>query len=176
MRIAGCRQLHVDVDQPICRRAGHRLRSELPQQLLHVCVSRKTGAAEGRDPGIPGSSSKPGKQGRADASALPGVGNGHSHLRSLPLRMEADIARDADDLTARGDRDQRLMITVVDLGEVGDLAGGQPSDRGEEAPIAGLVAEVFEGPYEGRPIRRCDRGTRSSLPSLVAIRSAASSP
>ena len=51
-------------------------------------------------------------------------------------------------LVASVDGDQRLVVVVVDVGEVGQLVAGQPDHRPEEAQLARLRAHPRESAVE----------------------------
>ena len=72
--------------------------------------------------------------------------------------VNPDEAPDADRLArVAHDRDQRLVVVVVDLGEVGQRAVCEAIDRREEASIAGLGGEVREALGEPFLVAGLDR-------------------
>src|SRR5581483_4020593 len=66
-------------------------------------------------------------------------------LRAGRIVLGADVAGHADTLTRTGvDGDQRLVVMVVDLGEVAKLGLGEATMRGQEPPVTRLVAQTLE--------------------------------
>ena len=57
---------------------------------------------------------------RADASSLPAVGDDEGHL-CVARSGDAVVPADTDDVVS-GEREQRLTVVMVDMGEVHDLA------------------------------------------------------
>lgn len=72
---------------------------------------------------------------------------------SASLGSRTDPARHANTLAA-GDieRDQRLVIMMIDVGQVVELRVAQLRDRSEEAPPARSDAESLEALHEPRTI------------------------
>jgi hypothetical protein len=69
--------------------------------------------------------------------------------------VEADEARDSDAATAdRIERRERLVVVMVDLGEVAQLRVAQLRKRREEAAIARLRAQAREARDQERLVGR----------------------
>jgi hypothetical protein len=61
----------------------------------------------------------------ADAVSLPVVDHGDGQLGNTVIDRRANVARDSDPFVARGvDRDESLVVVMVDLGEVAQLGVG----------------------------------------------------
>jgi hypothetical protein len=70
---------------------------------------------------------------RADSTALPLVHDLEGDLRGRLVLRVADEPGDAHGLTTQpGHRDERLVVVVVDVGEVAQLGTGQAPLRDEE--------------------------------------------
>ena len=97
------------------------------------------------------------QQQRPEAPFPPVVGDGDGGLREPRPVAQPDEARDSH--TAAGDgveRRQRLVIVMVDLGEVAQLRLAELRQRGEEAAIARLRAQTREALGQERLVRRLD--------------------
>lgn len=82
----------------------------------------------------------------SEPSSLPFVDDGHGELGLLRAVVVAHVPGDADALASqRVDGDERFVIRVVDLREVGQLARRELRLRAQEAEVARLLREVPEG-------------------------------
>jgi len=96
-------------------------------------------------------------QQRPHAPALPIVEHRDRHLGG-PRVVEPHVARHADHLCAVwADSDERLVVAVIDLGEVGQVLFGEALDRVQEAAIARFGAQSLETSSEQSLVRRLDR-------------------
>ena len=100
-------------------------RSQGLQQPTHGPVVGQHERGELGDAFVPGAFGQPLQQHPANPTSLPGLEDRHSNLRAVGPFAIADVAGDADALAASLiDREQRLVIPVVDFGEVAQLGGG----------------------------------------------------
>ncbi len=84
-------------------------------------------------------------EGLADSAALPGLEDCESDLGAVAALGVTDVAGDADASVALGiDRHERLVIVVVDLGQVAQLGGSQRPVRTQEAAVDRLAAALLE--------------------------------
>jgi hypothetical protein len=91
----------------------------------------------------------------ANAAMLPAVDHRDCHLSRLEVVLQADVARDPDRRAwLRRERDQRVVMPVVDPHEPADVAGAEDGLRREEALEARTLAEVVEGEHEGPAVGR----------------------
>ncbi len=85
------------------------------------------------------------EQRRAQPAALRVVGDRHRRLGEAAILAVAHEAGHADPAPVGGvERDQRLVVVVVDLGQVRELGVGEPGLRREEPAIARLGAQALE--------------------------------
>jgi hypothetical protein len=104
-------------------------------------LSRSIDRAKAADSGAPGALGKRRHQGRAHAAALPLVDHLDRHLGLVEL-LQADVAGDPDGRPRRRrERDQRLVMPVVDVDQALQLAGSQGRLAREVALIPGALAE-----------------------------------
>lgn len=112
---------------------------------------------------ITGASRDPGEQGAAESDSLPIVRDSDGKLNHTWLARYLDVARDSDySARERIDREQPLMVVVIDVHQVVELALGhaglgtrepqvtrvirKPSNRGrEQSPIAPLERTDLDG-------------------------------
>jgi hypothetical protein len=95
---------------------------------MTAALSARQVAAKRRTPGRARPVRQLVHQERADAPPLPIVQHRDRHLRRLRV-VEPDVARHSGQLgAARADSDERLVIVVVDLGEVAQVRFGEPFD------------------------------------------------
>jgi hypothetical protein len=107
---------------------------------------------EAADPGRSSPLAERGHQRRAHAVVLPFVDHLDRHLRGVEL-VQTDIAGDPDRRAGRWrERDQRLVVPVVDVEEVAELALAQGGLDREVALIAGSLAQVPECEGDGSPV------------------------
>jgi len=107
------------------------------------------------DAGGSGPLGERGEQRDADAPVLPPVDDRDRHLCGFEVVIEPDIARDRDRGARWGrERDQRLVVPVVDVEEPAQVVGTQNRLAREEALKARALAEVLEGEYEGAAVGR----------------------
>jgi hypothetical protein len=90
-----------------------------------------------------------GEQGGAHPVALPAVDHLDRHL-GLVERLESHVAGDPDRLARRRrERDQSLVVPVVDVEQAVQLARRQDRLDGEVALMARALAQPAEGEREG---------------------------
>ena len=95
-------------------------------QAQHRRVVGDQQRGEARDALLAGALGQGLGESRADAVVLPIVGDRDGELGGVRMGGRAYVARDADALSGdRVDRHQGFVVVVVDLGEVGQLGGGQ---------------------------------------------------
>ena len=113
------------------------------------------------------------EQPAGDAAPLPVVGDHDRRLRLAGRR--AHVAGDPHARPRVGvDRDERLVVVVVDLREVVEIARAERRHRAEEPPVAGLGAQPLEAGRELLAILRLDRADQDLR--AVAERRAERSP
>jgi hypothetical protein len=89
----------------------------------------------------------------ADAASLPAVNHGDRDLGGLKVVFEPDVARDRDRGAGRGrERDQRLVVPVVDAQEQAHVAWAQLRLGAEEPQEARALAQVTEGELDHPPV------------------------
>ena len=118
------------------------------------CEHRRVEAADAL---LAGARDEPLQQRRRDAAPLPVVGD---HDRRLGRALgRAHEARDADAASARlgVDRHQRLVVVVVDAGQVVEIALGQLGLGPEEPPVLRLAAEPAMPLGQRLAVGRLDR-------------------
>jgi hypothetical protein len=105
------------------------------------------------DAGGSGPLGERGEQRDADAPLLPPVDDRDRHLCGLEVVIEPDIARDRDRGARRGrERDQSLVVPVVDVQEPAHVAWAQPRLGAEEPQEARALAQVTEGELDHPPV------------------------
>jgi hypothetical protein len=108
-------------------------------------------AADARGPGALGERCQ---QRDADAPALPAVDDSDRHLGGVEL-VETDVAGDSDrGARWRRERDQRLVMPVVDGQEAAHVASGQLRLGREEPLQARALTQVSERERDHPPIGR----------------------
>jgi hypothetical protein len=95
---------------------------------------------------------------RSDAPALPLIDHGHGRLGGVRAVRPADEPGDADAVTGlRLDGGERLVVVMVDLGEVGDVGLAELRHRREEALVARFGAEPREAGEQALAVVRPHR-------------------
>src|SRR5690242_16647723 len=96
-----------------------------------------------------------------DATPLPVVNDRHGHLGSLRVLLGAHEARHADRLTALpAECDERLVVVVVDLGEVAHQARAEPWHRHDEALLARFRAHMLDSVEQALLVALSNRADR----------------
>ena len=99
--------------------------------------------------------------------ALPAVNHLDRHLGHVEL-VEPDVAGDSDRRSRwRRERDQGLVVPVVDVQEQAEVAGSQRGFRREVALVARALAQVAKREGDRVPIRGdelADRERRHLIP------------
>jgi len=91
---------------------------------------------------LAGTISQPAQQRRREASALPGVRDRHRHLGTFRIFGVPDEASDTEAETVAGiNCPERLVVVVVDLGEVVHLCGSQARLARQEPQLTGLWSQ-----------------------------------
>jgi hypothetical protein len=94
---------------------------------------------------LAGAIGKPAQELGCKSSALPVVDDGDGDLCSLGVPGVPDVASDSESTTIRRvERAKRLVVVVVDLGEVTQLRDGQVRFAGQKSQLTGLIAEAGE--------------------------------
>ena len=107
------------------------------QQPLHACIVGGDQRGEVADALLPGPISQPVQQLGAEPPALPFVDDGDGNLGSLRVFGMPDVASHAEATAIdRIQCAQRLVVVVVDLGEVTQLRRGQGGLAGQESQLA----------------------------------------
>ena len=92
-----------------------------------------------------GTVGEPAHQGLADSAALPGFEDREGDLGAVAALGVPNVAGDADASSALGiDRQERLVIVMIDLGQVAQLGGAQRPVRTQEAAVDRLAAALRE--------------------------------
>ena len=113
---------------------------------------------EAPDALLAGPVGEPAQERGADPAPLPVVGDREGDLGAVGPRVVADEPRDADAIVgARVERHERLVIAMVDLGEIAQVARAEARMRAEEAAVARLVAQAVEAGRERRLVVGLDR-------------------
>ena len=138
-------------------------RAELPGERASADVVAKHRHVKATDAGGPGALGERGQQGDADASALPAVDDRDSNLCGVEL-VEADVAGDPDRSARRGrERDQRLVVPMVDVHQPAHVARTEHRLRREEALQARALAQVLEREREGPAVGRLEPANRDRV-------------
>jgi hypothetical protein len=146
---------HPFSDAPMRRQFHHHFDLARPRPQFvaaGVCGQTERGGVvllnqRGKPPdaSAPGQVGEAREQGSSEPAALPLVGDGYGNLGQLGVVARADVAGDADQVSARAvDRDDRLVVVVIDVDEVLELGLRQSRLRGEEPAVARLRAEPLE--------------------------------
>ena len=139
----------------------------MAEQLKCIGVVAQHQRDEVIDPLRPGALHELLEQRRGDAVPLPGVADHDRDLR-FGWIVAAHEARHADDHSVlRIHRRDRLVIVVVDLGQVAQVLVAEALQRREEAPVSGLRAEPLEGLREPRLSSERSGRSSSSRPSAT---------
>ncbi len=137
----GCSALdragQLDVD-------GHHARAgappagdaESPQDVEHRAVVGETRGSKAGDALFLGAGGEPAQDLARHAPPLPVVHNGNRDFGRVRLLLETHVSGDTYQLVARNLGDERLVIVVVDVGEVLDEPRAQPVHRREEAAVS----------------------------------------
>jgi hypothetical protein len=105
------------------------------------------------------------QQRAADAAMLPAVDHRDRHLSGLEVVLQPDVARDPDrGAWRRRERDQRLVVPVVDAQEPAQVPRAQHRLGREEAQEARALAQVLEGEHEGPAVRSLQLANREYRP------------
>ena len=149
----------LDLDRHAAALAiGHGHLAEVVDQVQHGPVVGQDLGGEAPDPLGAGALRQAAQQRARHAAALPGVRHGHRHLGHLRIAGGAHEARHAEPVPGGGlHGHQRLVIAVVDLGQVAQLRLAQVAGRGEEAAVARLRAEPPHPGGELVPVIGLDR-------------------
>jgi hypothetical protein len=122
----GGRQCHHELDHALIG-AEHTRLSELAQHLERCRVLREHRSGEAADALLAGARGELAQQQRRHAPALPLIADGYCHLGYRRILLRSHEARHAHTVPrARVDRQQRLVVVMVDLGEVAHLGARQP--------------------------------------------------
>ena len=134
------------------------------QELEDLLVRRETHRGEHLDALGARPRGQAAQQFGRDPAVLPVIHDGDSDLRVVGQLRVPDVTGHAHEagLAAR-ECHERLVIVVIDLGEVPQLAGRQALHRAEEALVARFVAQVGEPLGEPLLVIRCDRADRDPL-------------
>ncbi len=101
------------------------------------------------------------EQQRAKPTALPVVSHGDRDFCALGVVPPADVARHAHPSTGDGvDRDDGLVVVVVDIGQILDCPRVQFVDGREEPAVARVGAEPLERRRQCRFVVRSDLANR----------------
>ena len=135
------------------------LRGEVLEQVGGIGVVGEDHGEEVGHAFLPGPGREPGEECLAEPLAAPMIGDHDRHLGlAVPVRMGADVPRHPDQVTFVGvDCRQRLVMVVIDLGQVGEVGFAQSHHRSEEPLETGLGAQPFETGGELLLVGRPDR-------------------
>ncbi len=132
--------------------------AEVLEQREHVVVEREQPRLEALDAVLARPVGEAPEQLAADAPVLPLVDHRDRRLGDLRRVAQPHVARDADALARhRVARADRLVVDVVDLGEVREVALAQAPLGAEEAAVARLVAELLPAREEELLVRGLHR-------------------
>ena len=85
---------------------------------------------------------EPAHQPPSDAATLPSVVDRDRHLRRTGVVGQCDVAGDADDATAaRGDRGERFVLVVIDIGQPVEVTRAEPAREPAETAPPRVLAE-----------------------------------
>ena len=112
--------------------AGSALGGEAREQLERLARSPQDDRDEALDAVLAGPLDEPLEQRGGGAAALPVVDDGDRDL-GLGGLVGADVAGDPDRAPLAVEGDQRLVVVVVDLGQVGEVAVGEPVRAGRRS-------------------------------------------
>jgi hypothetical protein len=119
---------------------------------------------EAADPGAHRAVGERSQQRRADPMALPVVDDRDRHLGLVELG-QAHVACDPDRRPRRRrERDQRFVMPVVDVEELGQLTRRELGLGREEALVAGPGAQMPEREDERAAIGRAELADRQLIP------------
>ena len=111
-------------------------------------------SGEARDPALASPRAQYVEEQRANAPALPVVGDRQGELGDLGSPRIAYVARQADRLSGELiDGDHRLAVVVVELGQVAERRSRQLPDARQEPAVARLRAEAIEGAQQEIGVR-----------------------
>jgi len=115
------------------------------QQPDHGGIAGRHQGGEVTDTFLAGAIGKPAQQLGSESSALPVIDDGDGDFCSLGVFGVPDVASDSESTTiSRVERTKRLVVVVVDLGEVTQLRGGQIRFAGQKSQLTRLIAEAGE--------------------------------
>ena len=155
-------ELHVRIGA-----ATRRVRKAVQQPQRRLIAGDRDGdeALDARPVGPPGQA--PQEQ-PAHAASMPVVDDRDRELRGT--RPDADIAGDTDGGPRRDvDGEQRLVVSMVDGGQVVELRLREPGAVREEPPIARLVAETLERCHQQHAVARPDRAHKDAASVRQAV-------
>src|SRR5205823_1744026 len=131
------------LDEPVVAR-GHLGVAEFEDHLDHGRVLRQYRGAEAPDALFAGAGGQIAQRG-AKPAALPVVGHRDGDLRHRRVLARAHEGRYAEAVARLGvERQQRLVVVVIDLRQVLQLRPAQLRLRGQEAAVARLGAEALK--------------------------------
>jgi len=142
---------------PLCR-VDHAQRPDRLEHLQHVAILGEQQGGEADDALGPSAFGEQVEQRRADAAPLPLVDHGDGRLGRVRAVGAADEARDADAVAGnRVDRGERLVVVVVDVGQVGHDIVRELRHRRQEALVARLRAEPLKAGQQQLAVVRAHR-------------------
>ena len=160
------RQVQQQLDEALVAR-GHLGVAELEDHLDQGRVLRQHRGAEASDALFARASGQILQQCGAKPAALPIVGHRDGDLGHRRVIARAHEARHAEAVARVGvDRQQRLVIVVIDLGQVFQLRPAQPRHRGQEAAVARLGAEALKSFQQALAVLRPYRAHEHLLAGL----------
>ena len=139
-------------------------RAEVLDQFEHLAVAREHERDEASYPLSAGAVGQQSKQRRAEAAPLVVVRDRDRDLGRLGIARPAHEPSHPDERSVCTDGDERLVVVVVDVGQVAQHRSGEPLHRREEASVARLLRQSLEARTQGLGILRTDRphgGARS---------------
>jgi hypothetical protein len=140
---------------------------EVLQQAQHPLVLGQQQGGKSMDSLLTGALGKGGSEAAAHTTALPIVDHRDRQLGGRRILGGAHIPRDTDPVAGDGiDRDQRLVVVVVDLGEIAQLLLAQAGMGREEAAVPRPVAELLEALGERPLVLRLDRADQKLIDIL----------
>src|SRR5438128_5759853 len=132
--------------------------AERAQQVAHGLVGLQHETREARDALLPCPRGEATQQQRPQSAPLPVIGHRHGGLRLVGVLAGTHVTGHPEAVAARGlDGDERLVVVMIDLGQVRQLRGGEPCGRAEETAVARQLRQALKAGCQARLVLAAHR-------------------
>jgi hypothetical protein len=177
------RNRHLDLDRAGVAVGDPHVRIEVPEHVHHRLVGGEHERGEALDPFLTGTRAQGLEQEGPQPPSLPVIDHGHGDLGGVGTAGVAHVARHSKPLAVcLVGRDDRLVVVVIDLGQIAHHVRAELPGRHQEAPVARLRAEPLKAAQQqlavlgaaarsqadARPVAQLDR--RPAQAELIGAR------